>query len=255
MKSSTTKSNYTLLLGIIFWICIWWIVSIIRNNVNILPSPYDTAKVLSQLIFEVKFVKSILFTLYRVFFGFLLSTLLGIGLGIVSGLNKWIYNLLNPLIITVKSTPVISIIFIVGLWAKSDNVPIVISFLMAFPMIWTNTVEGIKSTDKKLLEMARCYNVAKKLIIKDIYLPSIRPFVISGITYSVGISWKVTVAAEALSHPRYAIGSRLYDSKIYVESAEVFAWTSIVVILSFIFEYVIKYWIKKLDTSRGIFND
>lgn len=255
MRNSTIKNNYTVILGVLFWICIWWIISIIVSNVDILPSPYETIKTLSKLVFEVKFIKSILFTLYRVFFGFLLSVIIGIGIGVICGLNKMLYDLINPLIVTVKSTPVISIIFIVGLWAQSGNVPIVISFLMSFPMIWTNTVEGIKSTDKKLLEMAKCYNVRRTSIVKNIYLPSIKPFIVSGITFAVGISWKVTVAAEALSHPRFAIGARLYDSKIYFDISEVFAWTFIVVMLSFMFEYGIKYWLKKLNTNKGILDD
>lgn len=255
MKNSIIRNNYVKIIGIVMWLMIWEAISLAVDNVNVLPSPYQTYKALSLLMFEIKFFKSIAFTLYRVFLGFFISVVSGIALGVVSGLNDWVHDLLNPIIVTVKSTPVISVILIVILWSKSGNAPIIISFLMTFPMIWTNTVQGIKATDKKILEMARSFQVRKTSIIKNIYLPSIRPFVLSGITYAVGISWKVTVAAEVISHPKFGIGSRLYESKIYIAVDEVFAWTFIVILFSFVFEYAIKYWLKKLDKSRGVYSD
>jgi NitT/TauT family transport system permease protein len=55
-------------------------------------------------------------------------------------------------------------------------------------------------------------------------------------TTALGIGWKVTVAAEVLSHPRFSIGTYLYESKAYLNTPQLFAWTLVIILLSFIFE-------------------
>ena len=57
---------------------------------------------------------------------------------------------------------------------------------------------------------------------------------------ALGIGWKVTSAAEVLSLPKYSIGRFLYDSKVYLEIPDLFAWTIIIVALSFLFEKILR---------------
>lgn len=242
MRVSTIKSKKKL--SILFWIILWHIIALVLNREVYLPTPINTIKALFNIIQTKGFFISIFYTLFRVFTGFFISFLLGIILGLFSSFNRHIYDLLNPLVISVKSTPVISIIIIFLSWFKSGTVPIIITFLMCFPIIWTNVVEGVKNTDKLLVDMAKVYKVSKYNILKHIYLPSILPYIVSGSLTALGLGWKVAVAAEVLSQPNYSIGAHLYDSKIYLETESLFAWTLVVIILSFIFEYFFKYVIK-----------
>jgi NitT/TauT family transport system permease protein len=76
-------------------------------------------------------------------------------------------------------------------------------------------------------------------IIKTVYIPSAKPFIAVGLTSSLGLAWKVIAAAEVLSLPRYAIGSKLHDSKIYLESDRLMAWTLLIIIISYLFELVL----------------
>lgn len=140
-----------------------------------------------------------------------------------------------------------SIIIIALIWFQSGRVPIFVCFLMCFPIIWTNAVEGIRQVSKDLLQMAKVYRVNRSLIIRRIYIPSIRPYLIAGVTTALGLGWKVTVAAEVLSNPKFSIGGNLYGAKVYLESSQLFAWTSVVIILSFAFEYLFKYIIGRIE--------
>jgi NitT/TauT family transport system permease protein len=148
-----------------------------------------------------------------------------------------------------------SFIIIAIIWFASSMVPVFVGFLMCFPIIFTNVYEGVKNVDNKLLEMSKVYNIKKLRVVRNIYIPSLIPYILAGMTTALGIGWKATVAAEVLSHPKYAIGTHLYDAKVYLESAELFAWTIVVIGLSFIFEYVIKMLFRKKikeRTSKGI---
>lgn len=241
MKISTIQSKYKKLFIILFWISIWEIFALIINREIYLPSPFTTIKSLYELLFIKETYITILYSSYRTISGFLISCIFGITLGYFCGINEFMYDLFNPLISVMRTVPVMSIIIIALMWFKDTDVPIFVAFLMCFPLIWTNTVAGIKNTDIKLLQMCKVYNIKKIRIIKSVYLYSALPYIKAGMFSALGIGWKVTSAAEVLSLPKYSIGRFLYDSKVYLDIPDLFAWTIIIVILSFLFEKILKF--------------
>jgi len=232
------------ILPLVFWLLVWVIVSKVINQVLYFPSPLVTIKALAKLMTNKNFAISIISTVSRVFIGLAIANFLGIVFGLICGLEKWAYDLMRPFMTLIRSTPVMSLIIIALIWFQSNHVPIFIAFLMCFPIIWTNIVEGFKKVDQDLIEMGKIYQISKIKLIKDIYIPSLLPFYIAGFNTALGIAWKVTVAAEVLSHPRFAIGTNLHDSKVYLDTPSLFAWTLVIVILSFLFEIVITNYLK-----------
>lgn len=240
MKNSILLSKYRNFFIIIFWITVWEILSLIINQEIYLPSPFATFKSLFDLMFDKVTYITILYSTYRTLTGFLISTFFGVMLGFVCGMDKSIYNLLNPLVSIIRTVPVMSIIIIAIMWFKDTNVPVFVAFLMCFPIIWTNTIQGIDSADNKLLQMCKIYNIKKIRVIKSVYFYSALPYIKAGMVSALGISWKVTSAAEVLSLPKYSIGRFLYDSKVYLEIPDLFAWTIIIILLSIFFEKLLK---------------
>mgnify|MGYP000956167427 FL=1 len=239
--------NKSKLLIILFWIIIWEILSLIINQEIYLPSPNAAFSSLLNLLYNKNTYITILYSTYRTLNGFFLSCALGIVLGIICGIRKAAYDLIYPLIVIIRTTPVMSIIIIAIIWFKDTNVPIFVAFLMCFPIIWTNTVSGIRSTDIKLLQMCEVYKIKKMRIIRTVYFNSSLPYIKAGMISALGIGWKVTSAAEVLSLPKYSIGRFLYDSKVYLEIPDLFAWTIIIISLSFLFENLLKYIFKMGD--------
>jgi len=246
MMSSIWRNKSKLLI-ILFWISVWEIGSLIIDQEIYLPSPHAAFSALINLLTSEETYITIIYSSYRTLAGFFLSCFSGILLGIVCGIRKPLYDLLNPLIIIMRTVPVMSIIIIAIIWFKDTNVPIFVAFLMCFPIIWTNTVSGIRSTDVKLLEMCQVYKIKKLRVIKSVYLYSSLPYIKAGMISALGIGWKVTSAAEVLSLPKYSIGRFLYDSKVYLEIPDLFAWTIIIVCLSFLFEGLLKFIFKSGD--------
>ncbi len=240
MTSFITKDKKTLnkIFIFLFWLGVWQILHIIVRQDVYVPSPYSVFIKLKELIFMLHFWESVFYSIYRVVLGMAFSVLIGLIAAVASSMNRYIHDLLKPLMIAIKSTPVLSFIIIALLWFSSSNVPIFICFLMCFPVIWTNVLTGIENVDKNLLDMAKLYRVKKLLIIKRIYFPSVLPYFSAACITSLGLGWKVSVAAEVLSHPKKSIGSNLYSAKVYLDSSELFAWTIVVILLSMIFEYL-----------------
>ncbi|MBO5898784.1 MAG: hypothetical protein J6R04_07220, partial [Clostridia bacterium] len=74
--------------------------------------------------------------------------------------------------------------------------------------------------------------------IRRIYLPAVLPYFLSACESSIGLAWKAGVAAEVLALPALSIGKQLYESKLYLETTDLFAWTLVVIVLSLLLEWL-----------------
>ncbi|KAF5077522.1 Binding-protein-dependent transport system inner membrane component [anaerobic digester metagenome] len=245
MKSSTFLENKrpfnTIIkkIGVaIFWVLLWALAAWWVDSPLVLSSPLKTLEGVIILAGDFEFFVSIGATLLRVFGGVFISVALGLVLGLAGGLNKAFYEIMNPFVSTIKSLPVVSVIILINLWIASGVVPLVVTFLICFPVTWTNVVQGVRTTDKKLLEMAKIYNVDQTKIIRDIYIPSVKPFAVSALMNAIGLGWKVTVTAEVLANALPSIGMNLYYAKIYLETDLLFSWTLVIVICSLAIEKI-----------------
>jgi NitT/TauT family transport system permease protein len=236
MKISFTRNNWFSVAGILILLLSWELIARGVDSRNILPGPVFTLKTLFTLVGEPSFYNSLGLTLFRGIVGFLIALMLSLLVGIPSGLNPRIEAFLSPFLVTIRSTPVISIILLAIIWLRVEKVPVFIGFLTMFPILTTNLTAGIREVDKGLLQMAQIYNVRSLRIFSDIYFPSITPFLTSGLLTAIGFGWRAVIIGEVLSQPRYGIGSMMQDAQSYLLVAELISWTLVAVIIGFIFE-------------------
>ncbi len=249
MKTSTSDKRkfFFSLLSIVIWIVIWYILSLIVGEEIFLPSPLATLEALLRLIPHQSFRLSIVFTLSRVTAGILISFILGVVLAVAVSFIKWLEVFLSPLIKAMRSIPVASIIILALLWVKSRNLSLLISFLMVFPIIYSSVLSGMKATSPLLLEAASNYGVGIKKRIRYIYMPSLFPFVRTGLINSVGLGFKSAIAAEVIALPDTSIGNALYEAKVYLLTPDLFAWTIVIVLLSVLFEKITLFILKAAE--------
>ncbi len=233
-------------IAVILALMLWQILSMAIGEELLLASPIMVLERLSQLIFQEDFWSSVWLSLWRIGLGFFLAFMVGSILAMLSGSFRVIENLLFPYIAVIKATPVASFIILCMFFIGSKSLSIVISFLMVLPIIYTNMLMGIKSTNKKLLEMAKVFGLSKGKIVKSLYMPSIKPYLLSAVTISLGMSFKAGIAAEIIGLPNGTIGEKLYEAKAFLQSADLFAWTFVIIVVSILFEKVIILLLKKL---------
>ena len=111
--------------------------------------------------------------------------------------------------------------------------------MVTFPAIYFQVQEGIRSADHKLLEMAQVFELAPWKKIWYLYRPAVLPYLAGSCRAAVGMGWKSGIAAEVIGVPDHTIGERLYTAKIYLETADLFAWTIVVLILCSLFEKIV----------------
>lgn len=240
MKISFTKKHYISLASIAFMLAIWKLASVYFASDIILPPPEKTLIATLALFGESRFLAIIGATILRGILGFVLSLLLGVGLGVLAGTHAGFNTFMKPIIASLRSIPVISLILLALIWLSSDSVPVFIALLTMFPFIYTNVTDGIRSVDPDLVEMAEFYRVGKGRIIRELHIPAIMPFIISGASSAMGIGWRAIITGEVLSQPEYGIGTLMQSAQTFLNVDAVIAWTLVAVLISYIFEKVIR---------------
>ncbi len=221
----------------------------VRQEILIV-SPLMVLERLRVLAVQKDFWLDIAASFVRIFCGYICGVTIGCLTAFLTCSVKFFDELLAPALSVIKSTPVASFIILALVWIKKDYIPIFIVFLIVMPIVWSNVCAGIRSVDRSLLEMASVFRFGKAKKAKLIIAPSVMPFFTSGATTALGLAWKSGVAAEVLAMPVNSIGYNLYRSKITIETADLFAWTVVVIILSAVLEKIISRIIAQLNKRR-----
>lgn len=232
----------------VFWLVVWAVVCYFVNLKLLLPLPYpwDVAGALWRLMGETSFWLVVGTSLLRIVLGFAIALVLGVVLAMLTTRFAVLHAALSPVLSVVRAAPVASFIFVAFLWIKAEEMPAFIAFLMVVPLVWENVRQGILHTDSDLLEMAKVFRLNRIERLRHICLPAVRPYLQAAVSTGFGFAWKAGVAAEILCWPKDSIGYYIAAAKNLVETADVFAWTAVVVALSVLLEWLLR-WL----TTRG----
>ena len=242
------KSPRRLLRGLLialFWLGVWQAASMLVGKPVLFASPLDTVRALLRLLPTGVFWAAVLGSLERIALGFFLALLLGLLTGIAAFRFELVKDLLSPLLTMMKTVPVASFIILILVWFGSRYLAVIVALLIVFPQIYFAVLSGLNSTDRELLEMARVFRVSGWRRAWQVYCPALWPYLTGACSSALGMSWKAGIAAEVIGTPARSIGEQLYLSKIYMATAELFAWTLTVIVLSILFEKAVMWLLRK----------
>lgn len=233
--------------AIIFWLIIWQLASLAVGYDILLVSPIRVFLRLCELVPTADFWTSIAFSTTRICSGFLLGTLVGGVLAVLSARFKHICELITPLMLTIKTIPVASFIILALIWFSSKNLSVLISFLMVLPVMYTNTFKGINCITVESREFAKVFELPVSRKMRYLYIPQIFPFFTAGCEIALGLCWKSGIAAEVIGMPNGSVGEKLQQAKVYLATPDLLSWTLVIIIVSTVFEKVFLLLLKKIQ--------
>ncbi len=236
-----------------FWIAIWYLLYFVIDNSLLFPSFHEVIVRLLEIMKTGVFYRTILQSIVRIFVGLVVAIVIGVLLAIPTAKFKMAHSFISPLMTVLKATPVASFIILLLLWIGRDIAPAIISVCVVLPVVWTGVETGILMTDKKLIELARVYNMGVVQKLKYIYIPSVMPYFISSIKSSIGIAWKAGIAAEVLSLPLISIGKQIFESKLNLQTVDLFVWTLVAIVISVIIEKLMVVVFRRAVRSKRVF--
>jgi len=231
--------------SVLFWLLAWQLLAVAVGQRLLLASPAETLVRLLELACTAEFWQSILFTLLHILTGFLCAVAAGTLTGALSTRFGWLGELLSPLMTAIKSVPVASFVIVALIWIPSKRLSVLISFLIAYPLIHAAVLDGLTHVDPKLIEMARVFRMPRLNRLTAIELPAVLPRLTSAAGVAMGLAWKSGVAAEVIGIPTGSVGERLYKAKVYLATPDLFAWTLTIVLASMLCERALKLLLKQ----------
>ncbi len=226
---------------LLVYVILWEAASRAVGQPLLLPSPGAVAARWFSLLPQPLFWRTLLHTFARTAFSYALGVATAVPLSMLCCRFTVVELFLSPLLSAVRATPVTSFIVLALVWLSSGRVPVLTGFLMTLPVVFASLTQAIRGIDPKLLEMARAYDLGPLGTMRHVVCPAILPAFAQSCLAAIGLCWKAVVAAEVISVPKLAIGSRLYEAKIYLETDSLLAWTLTVVLLSVMLETLLRH--------------
>ena len=182
-----------------------------KRNANKLAKNPDAKVKIRPYTGKPTFFDQILTSLFTVFTGFIIGSLIAIPIGIVTGLSNTLYLAINPIVQLMKPvsplawlpivTMVVSAVYVSSdpMFSKSFVTSAITVMLCCMWPTLINTAVGVSSIDKNLLNVSQVLRLNFRTKVWKIVLPSAMPMIFTGLRLSLGIGWMVLIAAEMLA--------------------------------------------------------
>lgn len=236
--------------SLIFWVGLWQLASFWAGDEFFIPKPLSVLEEMTRLPGRGEFLPALGVSVLRVLAGYAAGVIIGILLALLTSFSKILRALFEPLLSVIRATPVVSFIILAFLLFDRSGVPSYIVILMVAPLIWANLSEGIANIDLSLKEMTSVFRFSPLKSLKHLYIPALLPYFASSAVTAFGFAWKSGVAAEIICYPDMSLGKMIYRSRVALDSISVFALTAYVIILSIIFEKILKRILARVKSNR-----
>lgn len=222
-----------------FWLAVWIFAAALVAQPLILPGPGAVALALLRLVCDGGTWAILAGSGARILGGLALAAVCGGVLAGISSRSRAFARLVAPALSFVKATPVACVVVLLLIWLGSARVSIAAVFLMALPGVYFSLVEGLAQVNKPLEQMFRLHGVRGWRLFCAHTWREFLPFVLSCAQAVIGMSWKAGVAAELIGMAVGTVGECIYQAKLLIETADLLAWTVLVVAASWTCERVL----------------
>ncbi len=231
-------SGWGAIASIFLFIAFWDLGNQLYGNL-VLPSPKETFYTLFQMLHDENVWNDMFLTIKRALIGFSLSLLLGSLLGLISGLFITASIMSRPIVTILVGMPPIAWIVLAMIWFGMSDMTVIFTVIVAsFPIIFIGALQGTRTIEGDLKEMADSFNVPFKMRLLDVYFPHIFSYIFPAWVSALGMSWKIVVMAELLS-ANDGIGAALAIARSQLDTPTALALVVIMIGTLLILEYLI----------------
>ncbi len=248
VKSSIWNKGYIYSTSCIFLLILTWIIiSTITNNDLIFPSFVKIIKAIGDILTKMVSLKYILYDFIRIIYSVTISFLVSIVVVFVYIKFRHSYSFLKPLLVFLKTIPVVAVSIFIWLLVGGGQVPIITTILVIVPVIIQALVSAIDNMDRNLVDELRMVNNNHLVSFFQVYLPYLLPYLVMSFFQTFGLGLKVMVTSEYLSQINNSIGKALYNAQSAIQIDVILAWSVIIVCIVVACEQIMKKISKNID--------
>jgi NitT/TauT family transport system permease protein len=213
-------------LSVILFLAVWEAAVRLQGIAPIfLPAPSSIAIYLWRMIIDGTMEYNLAVTLLRIFAGFSVAAVTGIGLGLLMGMSRIVARVADVWIAALYPLPKIALIPLLLIWLGSGEAyRIVISAVTAFFPVVISTYSGIRQVDRGLIKAAEDLGAKTRQIQFKVVIPAALPSILSGLQLGMGVAIILVVAAEMIGgSSQSGMGYLLISAGQVMETEKVFA--------------------------------
>ena len=189
-------------------------------------------------------IESMLVTLKVTLIALSMSVLISVSLAILFYLSKILERSMMPITVVLQVTPIIAIAPLISIWVDSSEMATLIcAFLVAFFPLLTNTITGLKSTEKNHLDLMRLYRANKLELMRFVVLPNALPYFLSGLKISTGLALIGAIVGEFVIGPisgHSGLAYRIIESGYQLEIPKMFSSVFLISIMGIVLYNVVR---------------
>ncbi len=231
MEKHKRSETLSFCLGILLIAVLIQVAGWIKNDRLVFPGTLEILRAFFRMLTEKKTYLLIRTTLLHLLEAVAVSTLLGVAIGTAEGMNPFIRTLLKPLMILLRSVPMIVLVVIIMVLFRYQRVPLVAPTLLLVPLISEATSEGFRRIEPELIDVYRMDSSFSLWVFWHVHLRLMAGYLWQAYTNAVGMGLKLVVTTEYLVQTRNSLGKAVYNSNYLNEYAEIYAYALIMVFL------------------------
>ncbi|MGN1373480.1 MAG: ABC transporter permease [Candidatus Coproplasma sp.] len=199
---------------VLMWL-VWIIAAAIVKNEYLIPPFSQSIQQFFNLFTLPFFWKALGWTLLRTLIAFLLSFAIAAVCAVIAAYVKPFAAFMRPIVAVFRSLPTMAVLLLILVWTTPRTAPIVVAFLVLFPICYSQLSQGIAEVDSELLQMVKVYNVKPTKVLTKVYLSRLAPVIVeqTGANLSFGI--KLIISAEVMASTYTALGGMMSEAVIY----------------------------------------
>lgn len=238
------SQNRFLLFGVLFIIVVWSGCSLVVNNSLVLPSIKDVLISLKDILLSHNTYLIILMTFLKLALVVVASLIIALILALLSFKTKGFESFIKPLLVFLKTIPVIAIIIFLLISFGRNLSPYIMTALVVVPIMYEGLLTSLKSISPALIDDLKTLSNTNWLVIKDFYFPLIINFVLMTIIQSFGLGLKVMIMGEFIAQPNGTIGYLLQLERSALNSSAILAWSIILIMMVLAVESLMSFTLK-----------
>lgn len=226
-------------LASIFLFVAAWEAASLAYGPLILPDPAAAFGRLFALFDDGPAWSELAVTSRRAMTGLALAIVVGSVLGLLAGLSLTAAMMARPIVTVLLGTPPIAWLVLAMIWfGAGDGTPVFTVLVACFPVIFVGALQGTRTLDHHLKDMARAYRLPWRMRLTDLYLPHVVSYLFPAWGNALGNAWRVVVMAELLSSAD-GIGAALAVARSQLDMDAALAWIAAVVLALLAVEYLL----------------
>lgn len=203
-------------LSLILSLVLWQTASVKKWDVLVhfenVPPPTEVAESAARLFQSPKFISHVRNSVFRVFVGFSIATVLAVLLGLIIGRFRIVADLLLPPLEILRPIPAVAWIpLAILMFATAEQSMIYITFIGAFFPILLSTIHGVENIDQRLVFASLTLGAGPFALFREVIFPGALPSIVTGLSIGMGTSWFSLVTAEMVSG-QFGIGYYTWEA-------------------------------------------